>query len=240
VGARQNRVLNLSLLLPAMAKTVMPVSCVEQGRWRYESRGFSASRNMVFASAKMSKSQHVTRSLREEGTRHSDQGDVWNHVEEKLSKLGSRSATMAMDEVFADFDTDLDAFGNMQIEVANSQLALRFTKDRNDRWVEVRPVFHQAWLSLFGVAEIIRPELFDPDTGKLLVGVEQVFKIVLTIELPRLLEALGREQHVKTRACLEERSRARFPTVARANGISEKVIAQMLRADEQIRKDGKN
>jgi len=124
VGARQNRVLNLSLLLPAMTKTVMPVSCVEQGRWRYESREFSASRNMVFASAKMSKSMHVTESLREEGTRHSDQGDVWNHVESKLARMGSRSATMAMDEVFADFDTDLEAFGKALAPVAGQRGAL--------------------------------------------------------------------------------------------------------------------
>jgi hypothetical protein len=124
VGARQNRVLNLSLLLPAGTKTVVPVSCVEQGRWRYESREFTPSRNMVFASAKMSKAHHVTLSLRSSGSRHSDQGDVWNRVEEKLSKLGSRSATMAMDEVFEDFNTDLDAFGMALPPVAGQRGAL--------------------------------------------------------------------------------------------------------------------
>ena len=110
IGARQNRVLNLSLLLAAASKTVVPVSCVEQGRWRYESRDFSPSRNMMFASAKMSKSSHVTRSMRRDGSRHSDQGDVWERVASKFDALGSDSATMAMDGVFVDFDADLRGF----------------------------------------------------------------------------------------------------------------------------------
>jgi hypothetical protein len=138
------------------------------------------------------------------------------------------------------FGPDFDAFGNMQIELAHSKLALRFTKDRNDRWVEVRPSFYDAWLSLFGVAEMIRPELFASDTGKLLVGEEQMFEIMLTTELPRLLEALSSGHFASTWAYLEERARARFSTVARANGISERVIAQMLRADEKIRENRKN
>jgi len=110
IGARQNRVLNLSLLLAAASKTVVPVSCVEQGRWRYESRDFSPSRNMMFASAKMSKSSHVTRSMRRDGSRHSDQGDVWDRVASKFEALGKESPTMAMDRVFVDFDADLGGF----------------------------------------------------------------------------------------------------------------------------------
>ena len=37
VGARQNRVLNITILVGGHQHIVIPVSCVEHGRWRYNS-----------------------------------------------------------------------------------------------------------------------------------------------------------------------------------------------------------
>ena len=44
LGAKQNRVLNSSIYVKASAEIVIPVSCVEQGRWSYQSRNFQVER----------------------------------------------------------------------------------------------------------------------------------------------------------------------------------------------------
>jgi len=100
-GAKQNRILNLSLLVPARSTTVVPVSCVEQGRWNYKGRNFGASGEMLFARAKAGKLMAVSENMRAYGSRLSDQGEVWDHVARKLDRLGATSSTSAMQQAFS-------------------------------------------------------------------------------------------------------------------------------------------
>jgi len=98
VGAKQNRILNTSVLLPARSRTKIPVSCVEQGRWRHVSEVFHSG-SYSPAGLRARKSRDVSRSLLAVGQAMSDQGAVWDDVAERAANLHTASPTMAMHDV---------------------------------------------------------------------------------------------------------------------------------------------
>jgi hypothetical protein len=77
VGARQNRVLNITILVGGHQHVVIPVSCVEHGRWRYNSDEFASADRALFSKARSKKMRQVSASMRDSGTLRSDQGEVW-------------------------------------------------------------------------------------------------------------------------------------------------------------------
>ena len=100
VGAKQNRVLNITILVGANQKIVIPVSCVERGRWSARSSEFRSEDRMMFAKGRASKMAQVSRSIRESGTRHSDQRAVWDAVDAKTTIFQAASPTGAMSDVY--------------------------------------------------------------------------------------------------------------------------------------------
>ena len=95
-GAKQNRIINTTLLLAARSKTVVPVSCTESGRWSYASATFSHSGTVMSTKARRKKTRSVSHSLQMSAQPTSDQGEVWSEVEELHGKIGSHSSTSAM------------------------------------------------------------------------------------------------------------------------------------------------
>ncbi len=100
VGAKQNRTINLSVLVPPMSKTLIPVSCVEAGRWRYESHDFQVSERAHFARGRAAKVASVSDSMRHTGSRRSDQGRVWSDISYAAQTLSAPSPTQAMGAIF--------------------------------------------------------------------------------------------------------------------------------------------
>ncbi|GAB4180376.1 MAG: hypothetical protein OHK0026_17930 [Rhodocyclaceae bacterium] len=110
VGAKQNRILNLSILVPAKAEITIPVSCVEAGRWDWRSETFAGSKSPAFAGLRAAKAAQVSASLAQRGARRADQRAVWDAVSKKMGRMNVASPTGAMNDVFERFDQEMHGF----------------------------------------------------------------------------------------------------------------------------------
>jgi hypothetical protein len=110
VGAKQNRILNITILAPAGKTTVLPVSCVEQGRWSYRSKTFEDRDRMLFHKARAAKAAHVSESRMCRGSSDSDQGEVWNHIADKMCAMDVSSPSSAMEDIYTRHAPRVDAF----------------------------------------------------------------------------------------------------------------------------------
>jgi hypothetical protein len=100
-GAKQNRMVNLTLIIQAKSRTVIPVSCVERGRWSYRGRTFSSSGRTVSSRLRTRKYEAVQASLKTSGKGYADQMDVWDCVDQYLGSSGARSGTHALSDAYA-------------------------------------------------------------------------------------------------------------------------------------------
>jgi hypothetical protein len=75
-GAKQNRVLNTTVLVPAGGRMVLPVSCTEQGRWSYLSDSFRDSGYVASRRVRAVANETVTANVRAGGHYGSDQHRV--------------------------------------------------------------------------------------------------------------------------------------------------------------------
>ena len=96
IGAKQHRILNLTILVPARSTLAIPVSCVEGGRWHWSRRDFAESEDIAFSKLRMQKARSVSANLRQAGSRRADQAEVWSSVSQMSLDLGTSSHTDAM------------------------------------------------------------------------------------------------------------------------------------------------
>ncbi|MBL4702579.1 MAG: hypothetical protein JKX85_15130 [Phycisphaeraceae bacterium] len=96
-GAKQNRILNTSIFLPPMSRELIPVSCVEEGRWDQTSEEFESG-NYAPSSLRQQKSRDVQFNLREHGRAESDQDVVWDGVREHIEACNIQAPTGAMSD----------------------------------------------------------------------------------------------------------------------------------------------
>lgn len=89
VGAKQNRGLNVTVLNAAHSETVIPVSCLEQGRWSYRSREFGSARRAMSLDLKNKKALPVRANLRAAGSFSTAHGMVWDEIRAKFESMAA-------------------------------------------------------------------------------------------------------------------------------------------------------
>jgi hypothetical protein len=104
VGAKQNRILNVSVLCAAKARLTMPVSCVEEGRWRDVSASFAVAPHNAHPELRRRKAEALAAQPLARGLA---QGEVWDTVRDKAARMGVHSPTMANADVFDRYRRDI-------------------------------------------------------------------------------------------------------------------------------------
>ncbi|MHC5077207.1 MAG: ARPP-1 family domain-containing protein [Planctomycetota bacterium] len=79
---------------------LIPVSCVEEGRWSYDTERFHSEERMMAPMMRAAKARQVNFSLRQSGDFRSDQGAIWNQISAKASRRKAESDSMAMAEIY--------------------------------------------------------------------------------------------------------------------------------------------
>jgi len=109
-GAKQNRVLNTTILLKEKSETIIPVSCTEHGRWFYRSSKFEESGYIMSAKLRRVKNASVHENLKACNAFLSDQCAVWDGIADQARANTVNGPTGAMRDVLEAKQEDLDGF----------------------------------------------------------------------------------------------------------------------------------
>jgi hypothetical protein len=102
IGARQNRVIDQPVLVPAGVELSVPVSCVEQGRWDHGQRTAKFRPSPEAADPAMRRIKRATANSRgiAGGEARPEQAEVWREVDERLRVHQVASPSSAFTELF--------------------------------------------------------------------------------------------------------------------------------------------
>ena len=107
VGAKQNRIVNATFMIGAGRSVTIPVSCVEQGRWRYRSNQFGSEKRMCSPILRKGVHQDVLHSINAGEGFRANQGRVWDELAAKSARMKVHSNTGAMSDIYESYDDQL-------------------------------------------------------------------------------------------------------------------------------------
>ncbi|HEX8144223.1 MAG TPA: DUF6569 family protein [Pyrinomonadaceae bacterium] len=195
IGAKQNRIVNTTIIVPAHSSVVTPVSCVEQGRWRYTSKEFSTGDSFSYPSLRRQKHRDVTSSLRATGSYTADQSRIWDDISMKSARMNVTSDTMAMSDIF---ESRAEGASKMEQEIPHQDKQVGFFAFIKDGFAG-GDVFGSAELCRKKLPKLVRSYYLDSlDEGVKFpaITVEQIFKQIQSA-MPEQFAAIGKGTEVR-------------------------------------------
>ncbi|HVG32342.1 MAG TPA: DUF6569 family protein [Pyrinomonadaceae bacterium] len=195
LGAKQNRIVNTTIVVPAHSSVVTPVSCVEQGRWRYTSKEFSTGDSFSYPSLRRQKHRDVTSSLRATGSYTSDQSRIWDDISQKAARMDVTSDTMAMSDIF---ESRTESPEHLEQEVPHQEKQVGFFAFIKDGFAG-GDVFGSSELCRKKLPKLVRSYYLDSlDEGVQFpaITVEQILKQIQSAE-PEQFASIGKGTDVR-------------------------------------------
>ena len=157
IGAKQNRIINKSTIIPAKTTMKISVSCTEKGRWEYKNEskeGFSCSPYIANSNTRRAKAN--TNEL------HLRQNIVWDSIDELESRGEYRSKTSAMNDNYNNLNHKQEEYLNHFI-ILNGQTGLIAIIDNEVRGIEIfnNPEIYKEYHE-----KIIKSYIIDSFNGK--------------------------------------------------------------------------
>lgn len=109
-GAKQNRILNTTILLKKESETIIPVSCTEQGRWSYISEEFAEAGILASSKLRAKKAYSVAANLEQSHEYATDQTEIWDEIHKMSAYAGVYSPTDAMRDIFESKMNNIDKY----------------------------------------------------------------------------------------------------------------------------------
>jgi hypothetical protein len=102
LGAQQNRIFDVSVLVPAGATLRVPVSCVEHGRWdgSRQAEAVSPAPQAAYPELRRMKNRAAHARVTAGLEARADQGAVWDEVAERSARHDVGSSTGAMHDIY--------------------------------------------------------------------------------------------------------------------------------------------
>ncbi len=101
IGGNQNRVVNLTTLIRKNSTVVLPVTCVEEGRWSILNKKFKDSRNFALFDLRKRLRKSVNKSYRTKRNYESEQSSIWDTVHKNIVCRKVVSMTGAMEDIYS-------------------------------------------------------------------------------------------------------------------------------------------